>query len=113
MPPAVPAARGRFVSVHATLQRRPLQVLESAPQELGRAVAHGAVVGIRGALVGLGLSLKQREVFLMVAARAGAIDSKMRVVSLCVGQHSRFDLRLSHFDGQAVEHQPIAAARAS
>ncbi len=30
-------------------------------------VARGAVVGIRQTLVGLGLSLKQREVFLLVA----------------------------------------------
>ena len=32
------------------------------------AVARGAVVGMRGALVGLGLTIKQREVLLMVAA---------------------------------------------
>src|SRR5713101_6607030 len=34
MPPAVPAARGRFVSVHATLGRCSLHVLEVAPQDL-------------------------------------------------------------------------------
>src|SRR5215467_2443347 len=36
MPRTVAAVAGRFASVHATLQSRPLEVLEKVPQDLGR-----------------------------------------------------------------------------
>jgi len=60
---------------HAAIRRLIKECLDVTRERLRRgerlnlnAVARGAVVGIRGALVGLGLSAKQREAFLTVAA---------------------------------------------
>ena len=60
---------------HAAIRRLTKECIDVTRERLRRgerpnlnAVARGAVIGIRGALVGLGLSLKQREAFLVVAA---------------------------------------------
>lgn len=60
--------------VRAAIRRLTKECIDVTRERLRRgerpnlgAVARGAVLGIRQTLVGLGLSLKQREVFLMVA----------------------------------------------
>jgi hypothetical protein len=60
---------------HAAIRRLTKECLDVTRERLRRgeqlnlnAVARNAVVGIRGALVGLGLSSKQREAFLVLAA---------------------------------------------
>jgi len=60
---------------HAAIRRLTKECLDVTRERLRRgerpnlgAVARNAVIGMRGALVGLGLSAKQREVFLLVAA---------------------------------------------
>lgn len=60
---------------HAAIRRLTKECIDVTRERLRRgerpnlgAVARGAVVGIRGALVGLGLSQKQREIFLVLAA---------------------------------------------
>jgi hypothetical protein len=60
---------------HAAIRRLVKECLEVTRERLRRgerpnlgAVARGAVIGMRGALVGLGLSVRQRETFLLVAA---------------------------------------------
>jgi hypothetical protein len=60
---------------HAAIRRLTKECIDVTRERLRRGerpnlskVARGAVVGMRHALVGLGLSLKQREVFLIVAA---------------------------------------------
>jgi len=60
---------------HAAIRRLTKECLDVTRERLRRgermnlyAVARNAAVGIRGALVGLGLSAKQREAFLVLAA---------------------------------------------
>jgi hypothetical protein len=60
---------------HAAIRRLAKECLDVTRERLRRGerlnlntVARNAVVGIRGALVGFGLSPKQREVFLVLAA---------------------------------------------
>jgi hypothetical protein len=60
---------------NAAIRRLTKECLDVTRERLRRgerpnlgAVARNAVIGMRGALVGLGLSAKQREVFLLVAA---------------------------------------------
>jgi hypothetical protein len=60
---------------NAAIRRLTKECLEVTRERLRRgerpnigAVARNAVIGMRGALVGLGLSAKQREVFLVIAA---------------------------------------------
>jgi hypothetical protein len=60
---------------HAAVRRLTKECLDVTRERLRRgerlnlnAVARGAAIGIRGALVGLGLSVKQREAFLVVVA---------------------------------------------
>ena len=60
---------------HAAIRRLTKECIDVTRERLRRgeqpnlgAVARNAVIGMRGALVGLGLSVKQREVFLIVAA---------------------------------------------
>ena len=65
----------QMVRAHAAIRRLTKECLDVTRERLRRgeqlnlnAVARNAVVGIRGALVGLGLSPKQREAFLVLAA---------------------------------------------
>jgi len=60
---------------HAAIRRLTKECVDVTRERLRRgerpnveAVARSAVVGIRAALVGLGLNLKQREAFLLLAA---------------------------------------------
>jgi hypothetical protein len=60
---------------HAAIRRLTRECIDVTRERLRRgerpnlgAIARGAAVGIRGALVGLGLSQKQREIFLVLAA---------------------------------------------
>lgn len=60
---------------HAAIRRLTKECIDVTRERLRRGerpnlgeVARSAVVGMRSALVGLGLSAKQREVFLIVAA---------------------------------------------
>ncbi len=60
---------------HAAIRRLTKECIDVTRERLRRgerpnlgAVARNAVIGMRGALVGLGLSVKQREVLLIVAA---------------------------------------------
>jgi hypothetical protein len=60
---------------HAAIRRLTRECIDVTRERLRRgerpnlsAVARSAAVGIRGALVGLGLSTKQREIFLVLAA---------------------------------------------
>jgi hypothetical protein len=60
---------------HAAIRRLTKECVDVTRERIRRgerlnlnAVARGAVIGIRGALVGLGLSLRQREAFVIVAA---------------------------------------------
>ena len=60
---------------HAAIRRLTRECIDVTRERLRRGerpnlgrVARGAVVGMRHALMGLGLSLKQREAFLIVAA---------------------------------------------
>jgi hypothetical protein len=62
---------------HAAIRRLTKECLDVTREGLRRVerpnlgvVARNAVIGMRGALLGLGLSVKQREVFLLVAAAA-------------------------------------------
>ena len=59
---------------HAAIRRLTKECIDVTRERLRRSerlnlseVARGAVIGLRNVLVELGLSLKQREVFLMVA----------------------------------------------
>jgi hypothetical protein len=61
--------------VHAAIRRLTKECLDVTRERLRRgerlnlnAIARNAVIGIRGALIGLGLSPKQREAFLVLAA---------------------------------------------
>ncbi len=60
---------------HAAIRRLTKECIDVTRERLRRgerpnlgAVARNAVIGMRGALVGLGLSVKQRELFVLVAA---------------------------------------------
>jgi hypothetical protein len=60
---------------HAAIRRLTRECVDVTRERLRRgerpnlsAVARSAAVGIRGALVGLGLSTRQREIFLVLAA---------------------------------------------
>ncbi len=60
---------------HAAIRRLTRECIDVTRERLRRgerpnlsAVAQGAAVGLRGALVGLGLSTRQREIFLVLAA---------------------------------------------
>jgi hypothetical protein len=60
---------------HAAMRRLTKECIDVTRERLRRgerpnlnAVSRSAVVGIRSALVGLGLSMKQREAFLVLAA---------------------------------------------
>ena len=60
---------------HAAIRRLTKECIDVTRERLRRgerpnlaAVARNAAIGIRGALVGLGLSQKQREIFLVLAA---------------------------------------------
>src|SRR5262245_438002 len=60
---------------HAAIRRLAKECIDVTRERLRRGerlnlneVARGAVIGIRNVLVGLGLSLKQRETFLVIAA---------------------------------------------
>jgi hypothetical protein len=60
---------------HATIRKLTRECIDVTRERLRRGerlnlneVARGAVIGMRNALVELGLSLKQREAFLLIAA---------------------------------------------
>ena len=68
-------SRDEMDRAHAAIRRLTKECLDVTRERIRRgerpnltAVARSAVVGIRAALVGLGLSLKQREAFLVLAA---------------------------------------------